>query len=158
MIRQQIQNNKNCPRYAMGQKYCSQCAIFIEWDKFHCPCCNLLLKTRSRHSKYKTEVKRIDWVSRPRDRDNSLHWSKKSQTKIIQINTLFWQVIMACNDQHNQYKATKPFGGMIYGDGQKYCSTCTVFVRWGGVRCPCCNYNLKYSQRNNRHNLVVQRI
>ena len=98
-ILQQIKNNKNYPRYAMGQKYCSQCAIFIEWDRFHCTCCNLLLKTRSRHSKYKTEVKRIDWVSRPRNRDNSLHWSKKSQTKIIQINTLFWQVIMACNDQ-----------------------------------------------------------
>jgi len=30
-------------RYAMGQKHCSICDIFIWWDGRHCPCCNYML-------------------------------------------------------------------------------------------------------------------
>ncbi|MCH9657949.1 hypothetical protein K0U27_04500 [archaeon] len=65
---------------------------------------------------------------------------------------------MTCNNRHDQYKATKPYGGSRYGDGQKYCTTCAVFVRWEGVRCPCCNYNLKYRPRTNRHSPEVHRF
>lgn len=33
-------------RYASGQKRCSPCDIFINWDGNHCPCCNILLRTK----------------------------------------------------------------------------------------------------------------
>ena len=35
-------------RYANGQKRCNICEIFLEWGGFFCPCCRMLLRTRSR--------------------------------------------------------------------------------------------------------------
>jgi hypothetical protein len=34
-------------RYGAGQKRCSICDIFIQWDGRRCPCCNYMLKTRN---------------------------------------------------------------------------------------------------------------
>lgn len=31
-------------RYNRGQKRCSRCDIFIEWDGVRCPCCNGVLR------------------------------------------------------------------------------------------------------------------
>lgn len=40
-------NDKNefGSRYALGQKRCSNCSIFIYFDGIKCPCCNTTLKT-----------------------------------------------------------------------------------------------------------------
>ena len=46
-------------RYAAGQKYCSYCCLFVNWDGSRCPCCHYQLKTKSRNSKYKIDAKRI---------------------------------------------------------------------------------------------------
>ena len=35
-------------RYEIGQKRCSTCDIFIEWDGIVCPCCGYRLRTKSR--------------------------------------------------------------------------------------------------------------
>ena len=34
-------------RYNEGQKRCSVCEIFINWNENNCPCCNYKLRTRS---------------------------------------------------------------------------------------------------------------
>ena len=40
-------------------------------------------------------------------------------------------------------KVSFGFGGKIYRDGVKYCSTCSIFIKTDGHRCPCCNSNLR---------------
>lgn len=32
--------------YALGQKRCQVCCIFLEWDGLRCPCCNAMLRCR----------------------------------------------------------------------------------------------------------------
>jgi len=40
-------------KYALGQKRCNSCNIFIHWDGIRCPCCNDRLRLAPRSSKYK---------------------------------------------------------------------------------------------------------
>ncbi|MFL6399754.1 MAG: hypothetical protein ACJ71F_19505 [Nitrososphaeraceae archaeon] len=35
-------------RYAIGQKRCQICEIFIKWDGIYCPCCGCRLRIRPR--------------------------------------------------------------------------------------------------------------
>lgn len=35
-------------RYQSGQKRCSACGIFIQWDGSNCPCCGMILRTNPR--------------------------------------------------------------------------------------------------------------
>jgi len=35
-------------RYQSGQKRCSVCAIFLNWDGSNCPCCGMVLRTGPR--------------------------------------------------------------------------------------------------------------
>ena len=35
------------------------------------------------------------------------------------------------------------FGGKIYRDGIKFCSTCSRFLRLDSFRCPCCKSNVR---------------
>jgi hypothetical protein len=35
-------------RYAIGQKRCQICEIFIKWDGIYCPCCGYRLRIRPR--------------------------------------------------------------------------------------------------------------
>lgn len=44
-------------RYASGQKRCQTCEIFMLFSGDRCPCCNTLLRTEPRNSKYKTKEK-----------------------------------------------------------------------------------------------------
>lgn len=37
-------------RYGSGQKRCSPCEIFINWDGTNCPCCGVSLRTGPRSS------------------------------------------------------------------------------------------------------------
>lgn len=46
-------------RYGTGQKRCQVCEIYINWDGNHCPCCNYLLRTKPRRTKYKFKLKGI---------------------------------------------------------------------------------------------------
>ena len=52
-------------RYKCGQKRCSSCDIFMDWDGKHCPCCGMMLRTRPRNAKTRErlmivrEIKRI---------------------------------------------------------------------------------------------------
>lgn len=54
---------------------------------------------------------------------------------------------MPCNGVCQNFKAAKPAKGGRYEDGQKRCQTCSVFVYYDGVYCPCCNIQLRCSSR-----------
>ena len=41
---------KKIGRYEEGQKRCSSCAIYINWDGEHCPCCGHFLRTKPRNT------------------------------------------------------------------------------------------------------------
>jgi len=40
-------------RYIVGQKYCTLCDIFLNWDGMYCTCCSRQLRTRPKMSKLK---------------------------------------------------------------------------------------------------------
>lgn len=44
-------------RYVAGQKRCNICDIYLEYDGFFCPCCNLKLRTSSRNAKHKEKYR-----------------------------------------------------------------------------------------------------
>jgi hypothetical protein len=50
-------------RYEIGQKRCTLCDIFTEWNGVRCPCCNGILRTRPKNTRHRTkimqEIKRI---------------------------------------------------------------------------------------------------
>ena len=50
---------------------------------------------------------------------------------------------MACIGICENYKATKPREGGRYGNGQKRCQTCQIFLHWDGLYCPCCGMRLR---------------
>ena len=37
-------------RYASGQKRCSVCELFVNWDGINCPCCGMILRTSPRNT------------------------------------------------------------------------------------------------------------
>lgn len=45
------------PRYALGQKRCQVCEMFIAWDGLWCPCCHFKLRTTPRYLKYKEKLR-----------------------------------------------------------------------------------------------------
>ena len=44
-------------RYAMGQKRCQICEIFIKWDGIFCPCCGCRLRIGPRLFKDKAKLR-----------------------------------------------------------------------------------------------------
>jgi hypothetical protein len=44
-------------RYAIGQKRCQVCEIFLKWDGLWCPCCGYRLRTKPRNLKYKAKLR-----------------------------------------------------------------------------------------------------
>lgn len=38
-------------KYKMNVKWCSRCSMFMKVTSLRCPCCNTMLRTRSRHKK-----------------------------------------------------------------------------------------------------------
>jgi len=51
---------------------------------------------------------------------------------------------VVCKGLCPRYKAKKPFGvNGRYGNGQKRCSICAIFINWDGKHCPCCGYVLR---------------
>ena len=48
------------------------------------------------------------------------------------------------------------FGGKIYQNGVKYCSTCSVFMKTNGYRCQCCKSNLRSKSHTKRWKNISQ--
>ena len=56
---------------------------------------------------------------------------------------------MICGGECLKYKAKKVFGASNrYEHGDKRCNMCCVFIKWDGVRCPCCDYVLRTTSKN----------
>jgi hypothetical protein len=56
-IRHKAQKPTHIGRYAIGQKRCQICEIFIKWDGLWCPCCGYKLRTRPRNIKFKAQLR-----------------------------------------------------------------------------------------------------
>ncbi len=46
---------------------------------------------------------------------------------------------MTCKGICIRHKVKKTFGGGWYDSGAKRCNICEIFIKWDGIRCPCCN-------------------
>lgn len=46
-------------RYAVGQRRCQLCEIFINWEGLWCPCCAYRLRTKPRNSEYKSKLRAV---------------------------------------------------------------------------------------------------
>jgi hypothetical protein len=55
-IRHKVQKPVGSGRYAIGQKRCQICEIFLKWDGLWCPCCGYRLRTKPRNLKYKSKL------------------------------------------------------------------------------------------------------
>jgi len=55
---------------------------------------------------------------------------------------------MVCKGICIRHKALKPLGAGRYCIGQKRCQICETFLKWDGLTCPCCGYNLRTGPRN----------
>ncbi|WP_420545250.1 hypothetical protein [Nitrosopumilus sp.] len=69
---------------------------------------------------------------------------------------------MTCRQVCQKYKAKRPnLPETRYGNGQKRCNRCGIFMEWLGNQCPCCDGKLrtkpKYTGARNRL-MVVQKI
>jgi hypothetical protein len=56
--------NGNLGRYAIGQKRCSTCDLFINWDGLWCPCCNRTLRTKPRNTLNRKHLQELNFVKR----------------------------------------------------------------------------------------------
>jgi len=57
---------------------------------------------------------------------------------------------MTCKGICYKYKALgKPNQGK-YINGQKRCQICEIFLKWGGLWCPCCGYRLRCNPRGSQ--------
>lgn len=51
-------------RYETGQKRCSTCETYIEWDGHGCPCCNCTLRVKPRNTKNRQRLQKIKQIRR----------------------------------------------------------------------------------------------
>lgn len=47
-------------------------------------------------------------------------------------------------------KTHGPKDGGRYENGQKRCSICNIFIKWSGIRCPCCGTALRMKPKNSK--------
>jgi len=55
-----------------------------------------------------------------------------------------------CTGKCKQYKALKPRQIGRYASGQKRCNFCEIFVKFDGLKCPCCNKQLRSLPRSRK--------
>ncbi len=46
----------NSKKYQLGLKRCSWCEVFMHTEETRCPCCRMILRTKSRNKKKETNV------------------------------------------------------------------------------------------------------
>jgi hypothetical protein len=51
-----VRHKASC-RYAIGNKRCQVCEIFIKWDGLWCPCCRYRLRIGPRSMKFKAKLR-----------------------------------------------------------------------------------------------------
>lgn len=58
---------------------------------------------------------------------------------------------MFCKGECSKYAVKhSPFNGGKYESGLKRCSSCEIFMKYDGNRCPCCGIVLREKPRNSQ--------
>jgi len=65
-------------------------------------------------------------------------------------------MVAICKGVCIQYKASKRQGGYRYENGQKMCSICGIFIKWEGIRCPCCSAKLRNKPKSTKNRKEFQ--
>jgi hypothetical protein len=63
---------------------------------------------------------------------------------------------MVCKGICMRHKAQKPVGMGRYAAGQRRCQICQMFIKWEGLRCPCCGYRLRTKPRNLKYRVKLR--
>jgi DNA-directed RNA polymerase subunit RPC12/RpoP len=74
-LRHKAQKPIGLGRYALGQKRCQICEIFIKWDGLWCPCCGYRLRIKPRNLKYKAKLrsrKRLEEATRTEQQQSQI--------------------------------------------------------------------------------------
>lgn len=58
-IRYKAKKPAGVGRYAVKQRRCQVCEIFIKWEGLWCPCCSYRLRTKPRNIKYKQKLRAV---------------------------------------------------------------------------------------------------
>lgn len=57
----------------------------------------------------------------------------------------------------SRYRASKPAGmAGRYATGQSRCQTCSMFINWDGLLCPCCGMRLRKKPRAKKYKRMLQ--
>ena len=56
-----------------------------------------------------------------------------------------------CKGTCHRYGLGKCVGRKMYKPGVKRCRTCEIYLKWDGVRYPCCGYMLSIKPRVKKH-------
>jgi len=57
----------------------------------------------------------------------------------------------SCKGICTRHKALKPKSGGRYGNGQKRCQVCEIFMKTTLLYCLCCGYKLRTKPRNKKY-------
>jgi len=57
---------------------------------------------------------------------------------------------MACRNICERFNSRFTVGKAHYGNGNKYCRRCEVYILYDGIFCPCCGMALRMSPTNKR--------
>jgi hypothetical protein len=61
---------------------------------------------------------------------------------------------MVCKGTCIRNKASGPISSGRYATGQKRCQICEMYVKWGGLWCPCCGCRLRIGPRIHKQGKV----
>ncbi len=64
----------------------------------------------------------------------------------------------ACKGICIRYKINKNGASPRYSQDQKRCQACDIFIKWDGIRCPCCKCLLRLKPRNKKDKDGFHRI
>ena len=56
--------HNNFGRYAIGQKRCSTCEIYLNWSGAGCPCCGSQLRTKPRNTLNRIRLQESNLIKR----------------------------------------------------------------------------------------------
>jgi hypothetical protein len=59
--------------------------------------------------------------------------------------------VMTCKGICIRHRAQRPAASFgRYATGQKRCQVCSIFMKWGGLWCPCCGCRVRTKPRNSK--------
>ena len=63
-----------------------------------------------------------------------------------------------CRGICEEHKASRPFDGKRYFEGQKRCKPCMLFINWEGIWCPCCGCKLRTMPKHTKYRNELKKV